>query len=412
MEKIKQILDEFVAGGGDVNKLTSNHPVYIKVKKHKVFDKNGNPLSVGQKFQQAGHPRMPHGYLSCEYQLYVKATEYLSKGGSLHIPRHKLPFYPQIKGLLKKHQRQTGTTTTPKAVLESVGIFGYSDIYYSYLPLFEISTFKDKNGNVDSYRKNAAFKGEVVYQSKLLDLPESLFVQLVLDENLEKSVLQTDRVAFCRQQMKEHVQKHNSFVGIRRDNPELYELMRSVKDNICTSNGVPISMADFIKIMDFENVEHKFLTKFTGQIPNIDNIFENIKKSNPNTKQFKCSSLSREDYDDLCEYAIRKNISLAKLFAEHGLEYTDQGNKEIFNFVYTQSYPFIDEMRELRDELMNEFKNQNPTMVKEDLFENYLLICKSVYEQYKDKIHSYGIDTKFDSSKIRSGEFVFDMPEL
>lgn len=414
MEKIKEILDNFVANGGDVNNLTSNHPVYLKIKKHKVYE-NGVPLSVGQKFQRAGHPRMTHGYMSIEYQLYQKVTEYLSKGGSLHIPRHDLPFYSQIKGMLKKHKRQTGKDATPKQMLESVGIFGYSDIYYAYLPILDMSAFKDlKTKCVDSYRKHPDIKGIICYQASLLDIPESLFVQLVLNENLEKSVLQTDRIAYCRKLMKDYVNTCGSFIGIRRDNPELYELMRSVKDNVRTSNGVPISMTDFVNIMGFEDVKHSFLKKFTGTIHDIEKIISNIKAECNTLKKtdLKASDLSRKDYDVLCEYAIRTNTSLSKIFEKHGLKYIDQGNKEIFDFVYISKYPFLNEMRQERDEMMNEFKKQNPSMVKEDLFENYLLICKSVYESHKQKIHTFQNDISFDSSKIKTGEFVFKMPEM
>ena len=63
---------------------------------------------------------------------------------------------------------------------------------------------------------------------------------------------------------------------------------------------------------------------------------------------------------------------------------------------------YIREMRQDRDKLVSALENQHPEYTKEEFFENYLEICKAVYERYKPLINSYGLNEEFDSSALKS----------
>ena len=59
-------------------------------------------------------------------------------------------------------------------------------------------------------------------------------------------------------------------------------------------------------------------------------------------------------------------------------------------------------MRQERDRLAIMLEQEHPEFTKEEFFENYLEICKAVYQQFKPQIEAYGLNEDFDSSSLKS----------
>ena len=87
----KNLLDDYVAGGGDVNDLGVNDKVYKFIKNTKVKDENGQYINLEEKFSQLGHPRKAK-YKESKQALITEVNAYKRAGGSFHIIRKKLPF--------------------------------------------------------------------------------------------------------------------------------------------------------------------------------------------------------------------------------------------------------------------------------------------------------------------------------
>lgn len=347
-----------------------------------------------QKFLNNGQP-------TAEYKLYVKALEHFDNGGTLHETRKSLPFFEDMRSVIKKEKRHTGKTITNREALERVGIFGYSDTYFSFLPLFDLPSFRDLNGNVDSYRKNNIFSGKIAQFSKILEMPESLVIQLVGNENLETSILHTDPVSYVRKSMENHLNIHGSFINLKRTNKQLYELMRSVKNNLPTPNGVPVSMGRFVTLLGFPSSLHNFSYDTQDEL-NIDQIISKYVHKLDKDFRFNLTikDISKSDYFKLQEYVQRKNISFEELFNSYALNYVGGTRMKHLQYVSVKKYPYIDDMRALRDRAYEDFKNENPNLPDEYLFENYIDICKDVYARYKNRISAFNTDSHHTTEKL------------
>ena len=78
------------------------------------------------------------------------------------------------------------------------------------------------------------------------------------------------------------------------------------------------------------------------------------------------------------------------LFATYEIDYVDGINKPRLSKVQYDGIPMIDELREQRDKLFDEFIIKNSTIPLELQFEKYIEICQAVYNKNKNKFMAYG----------------------
>lgn len=73
LKELKQMLDNFVENGGDVNSIDTHHEIYIKMRSFtpKI---NGKKISIEEAFALAGHPRQPRYN---DVQLFIKTLSRL-----------------------------------------------------------------------------------------------------------------------------------------------------------------------------------------------------------------------------------------------------------------------------------------------------------------------------------------------
>lgn len=352
--------------------------------------------------REAAFPKtLPNGKPTSEYLLHTKAIEHFNNGGSLHEIRKSLPFYEDMKSVIKKYKKR-GIILSNREALELVGIYGYSDTYFAFSEILDLPKFKSEEGFVDSYRKDGHFAGQMGQMSKILEMPESLIIELVGNENLKTSVLHTDVVSYLRQSMQNYLNETGSFENVKRDAPQLYELMRSVKRNIPTPDGVELSMGWFAHLLGFSSSTHRFEFNKNSEQLNLDEIMSKYIQKLDNEERYKISvkDISSVDYTRLQRYAQKNNIPFETLFNNYALEYVNGINVKHLQSVQVKHYPYINEMREERDRLFETFANQNNDLPEEYLFEEYLKICQSVYEKYKDKIHTFNTDPNYTTDKL------------
>lgn len=402
VEEITAMLDEFVANGGNVDDLSSTDELYVLVKN---IDER---LSVQEKFALCKHPRGQKRTNDLLADLKKEALGYIAAGGSLHIERMSLPFFPKLHSAKKQYFRKTGKLISSQKMLESLGIRGYSDIYYENLPIFEIEKYKDENGYVDSYRKDEKYNYLIDNLAEKAEMPVSLYILLVADQDLKKSYLQTDVLAFTSQELREYKHKYGSYAGIERNAPRLYNRLSRMKRYFTTEVGKPVSSAELVALLGNED-EYNIFDNYTS-IEELDfesQIVPLINLANANGNVLYTRDIDSRTYRMLNEYCSRTGTTIKEYFDDFGINYLTFKPMQKYSFVTVDKFPFIDEMRRERDKAYDQFKQDNPDLVREELFEQYLEICKRVYSKYKKEIEKFGLGDYFDSSSISSDPSTF-----
>ena len=94
---LKQQLDEFVAAGGDIDKLGNKDKIYLKIK-HTIIKENGVVLTLDEKFAYLGHPRSPEKALKGVDRVKYFLDKYAAAhGGTIDSLSSKDPEYDAVQ---------------------------------------------------------------------------------------------------------------------------------------------------------------------------------------------------------------------------------------------------------------------------------------------------------------------------
>jgi len=83
----KNMLESYVANGGDVKDLGVHDEIYKFIKNTIVKDDNGNSLDLETKFKLLGFPRARAKVKDSKQELIAEINAYEQSGGSFHIIR-------------------------------------------------------------------------------------------------------------------------------------------------------------------------------------------------------------------------------------------------------------------------------------------------------------------------------------
>ena len=396
ISEITQRLADYVANGGNIDDLGVEDELYQLVKK---ID---NRHSLEEKFAMCGQVRHAKRSNDVWDDLRREAHQYVADGKSLHIERKKLPFYEKLHSAKRSYFRKFGKKITSREALERIGVKGYSDTYYNFLPLFELEKYKDSYGYVDSYRKNDVLDAQIDRFGEFLDMPISLVVSLVANQNLEKSYLQTDTLSFISNQLKEFHNSYESFDNISRIDPQLYNRLCRLKRIVKTDDGKPVSTKDLVEMLGAYDTSDTF-QDYT-EIRDIDfdtDIAPLIEVAKHNYYTISARHIPHSTYRRILDFAARNSTSISNIFAEFNIKYEDSRKNQLFVKLSIDQFPYLREMRAARDTMVQQFEQLHPELTREELFENYLEICKAVYQEYKPLIESYGLNEDFDSSGLK-----------
>ena len=396
IDEIARRLQEFIDAGGNVDELGVDDELYQLVKQ---ID---NKHTLEEKFKMCGQVRHAKKSNDVWEDLSREAHTYVAEGKSLHIERKKLPFYEKLHAAKRSYFRRYGKKITSKEALERVGVKGYSDIYYNFQRIFELEKFKDVYGNVDDYRKDLFLNATIDRYAEALDMPISLVVLLVANQNLEKTYLQTDTISYISKQLHEFQADYGSFEHISQIDPQLYNRLCRLKRIVKTDSGKPVSTKELVEMLGAQDTQDTFADYTEIREPDYDeDIAPLVEIAKSNGGNLGAKNIPAGTYRMLLDYATRNNTTIKDVFAEFGVNYIDAKPNKTFVKICVDSFPYIHEMRDARDKIAEQIIISHPEYTKEEVFEEYLKICQAVYQEFKPLIENFGLNEGFDSSKLK-----------
>ncbi|MBP3619063.1 MAG: hypothetical protein J6J24_00210 [Clostridia bacterium] len=397
VENIKTKIAEFELSGGKIEELSSNDELYQYIKNVHIYGKDGKLLSMQQKLALAGEEKTPSYTQDTKKELIAEIEDYLANGGSFHIERKKLPFYERLRTYTRtfKSQNKIKREVTSDEVMKSLGYKNYSDLYFYWSDIADLSVFRDRDGYVDSYRKNAKVKNKVNDFATKLELPIAVVVGLIADEKLEKNFLGTDFLSYVKGQLKSYVNANGNMIGISHRDPELYERMRNLRRSILTETGEEVSMEDLVFLLEFEDVERNFSAKGKKNVDIDHDMRKLVDISLKNDGRLKRTDIPQHIYRDIVSKALSLGITTKAFFKSYDIDYVDGRDVDRFKHLAVKEYPYMREMKKRRDALLEQERiSKENGCCKEEIFEKKVEIAMRVYDEFKDKIFANGIDKK------------------
>lgn len=385
----KKMLDEYVSAGGNVNDLGNKDKVYVYIKNKKLKDEQGNSIDMETKFKLLGHPRARVVSKDVRQDLIDEVDKYKKAGGSFHIARKKLPFYPELNSYSRRLRNQ-GVELSHEQIMKGLGYKDFSDIYFRCLGIFELKNYRNENGFVDSYRKNQKLKAYIIALSEVLNLPNYLVVTLVADEKLEKCHISTEYINHVKTELQQYVKENGSLKGIRRKNKKLYYKFNTLMKYYSDGSEISLTAEDWLNIFGLDNVENRFKKSVSKPI-DITPIMDELKQKFGNNV-ISAKNLDAKSYSEILKKAVKLGIPPKELFRNYGLNY--QGNTvNRLSEIQVTKIPYLEEMRDFRDNLLKAqgFTSENG-YCKEEIFEAKVAACKQAYDKFKDKMFNFEID--------------------
>jgi hypothetical protein len=387
----KQMLKEFVDGGGILENLTIKDKEYIAVKNLDIYV-NGRRLSLEERFDYLGFPRKPQQkpFENKLNDIKEMLDDFVAQGGNVDEIDISHPIYVQMRAFTPV---VNGKKLTIEEKFELAGHPRKSkinDMELFYNRLCELESFKDENGYVDSYRKDDTMKGFLSYLSIRYDLPMSLVICLLGDQKLQKHVVVTDRIQYLKKLLTDYLAEHKNFIGIRRLDPKLYHFLTATSKAFPTPSGKKLRNLDLIELLGFEDVDNGF-AKDTNFVNFSEELF--MKTYMPIIREnggvISLADIDHTDNYRLNLYLRRKNETKAEFFARYNVKLL---NPRILGYgkkVILPEYPYMDEMQEELNNLLADIFTQNPELQQASiakLFEIKVDAVRAIYAKYKDKI--------------------------
>jgi len=391
-EELKERLDKFVDAGYPIEKLREfDYELYCDIRNSN--EKNFEAKSkLFDRLKVLGYKKPVTKVENVEEELAKEIHNFKAQGGDINIDSGEFPFKQHLWATMKKYRRN-GNPVSMEYLIRKNGAEEYSEVFVKFRKLFMLSDFRDEEGFVDDFRKDINMNNIIDNYSEKLEIPQSVIVMLIADEKLRRSFINTDVISFTKNQAREFLEKNKgSFSGISKEAPNLLNRLHRLRAVVESENGCKISTRDLIEYLGFEDVDEAFKPYTNSKEFNVEEVMDKMLA----IAEEQGGKIYRKDLDDveyreLLNYARRLGSSIFDIFMQYNIEYADYKKYKVFDYIFVDNYPYIDEMRKERDLKMAEFDKQNPGMLDTIRFEFYLRICKEIYFKYKDKIATYGI---------------------
>ena len=389
----KAMLDEYVAGGGNVNDLGIKDKIYAYIKNAKIKDENGVYIDTETKFELLGHSRARAKRKDIRQELIDQIEQYRRNGGSFHITRNKLPFYPQLRSYVRRLQNN-GIFISNEEIMKGLGYKEYSDVYFRCMGIFDLSKYRDKNGFVDSYRKNETLKSYITGLAGYLEIPNYLVVTLLGDENLERCHIATEYISQVKSELQQYCLQYGSLKGLKTNNKRLYYKLDTLMRGYGYGEEVELTKDDWLRAFELDGFENDF-RKSRKEPIDINPIMEDLRKKFGDSI-ISAKDIDSKDYRKIVIKAYQLAIPNNELFRSYGLNYSGNVSNRL-STMQVYEIPYLDEMRTLRDKLLEARGiNAQNGYCEEEIFEARVEACKYVYSKYKDKMFNFTIDESQD----------------
>lgn len=404
-DNIKSKLDEFVLAGGNVDELTSSDALYQYVKDAKVYD-GERRLSTEEKFSQAGHPRARKISSSVEEELKVAIESYKRDGGKFNIDYKDYPFIDLVRKYIRTYRERTGQNLSVEECLRNFGVDQVSNIYKRYIKIMDVKEYVNSEGFADSYRKDPEFFNYISKASKSLDMLDAVVVGLIGDQDLRKCYIDANYIGVVKNQLEQRVDNFQYTEGLEnlrklsKEDRTLYNRLEHISTNFITENGEQIGNKEIIDYFELDADETDFRDKKKTKMFEI--YFIGVMEKLKYLADQQDGVIRRADIPDKMYKAVkiksqRLGIYIKDLFKTYEIDYVDGINKSRFSKIQVNEIPYINEMRKERDRQYTEYLINGKDDPKEIRFENYLKICKEVYEKYKVQILKVGMIEELES---------------
>lgn len=391
IEKIKQKIIEYVERtGNSVDMMGKNDPEYKYIWGTDIKDKDGKSLSIEEKFAVAGFDRKRKYSVNVKQDLIDAVNKYLAEGGSFHVVRNTLPFYSKLYIYCDHLANKNGFRSSYEDIMKSLGYREYSDLFYRYSYLKNLSSFRDEKGFVDSYKADKKMKAFVNDAAISLDVPIAVVVELICEEKLKEVCLSVDYFAHVKDEILEYVKTGKTLEGVSRANPELYGKISYLRKYISTNYGDNISSYDVLVILGLDNIDNNFKI-YPSPVKEIETTMSKMIKiaAGQGGKIYK-KDLSEEDYRSALIKSIRMGITTKALFKMYDIDYMDGRSCARLSKIITSQYPFMKEMVKRKQELIKESGvSAEKGACEEEIFEQNIKSGLQSYAEFKDKIFNY-----------------------
>ena len=399
---LKQKATEFVANGGEINKLGVHDELYKLVKNSEIIT-DGRPLTVKKKFELIGFPRenKNKSFQEHVYSLHDAISKFVEEGGDVSTLCYSDKLYKKVKN---SKLGVNGSELTIEQKFELVGFPrkpAYNPIKTLMDTLASLENYKDSQGYVDSFRSARQLNASLDTCSAVHKLPVSLLITLVANQKLKRYALNVDRYDYIKARLYDYISKHGNLVGIKQKDRRLYDLLCSTAKTYPTQDGQKISIAELVEVFGFGDYENNFNPNVKSSSFNpvvfLNKYGDKIIK---NGNKISLSDISTNDYAMLANYTRRNSTTIQNFFKSVGVKYITPKAVKRDAYLTVSEYPYLDEMKTEVESLLAEYYHNNPQKEPYDaetLFKNRLTACQFVYEKYKEKI-----DTAFSNEESQS----------
>ncbi len=380
--KAKALIKQYKDAGGKVDDLTKKDKIYgFLAQRNLIVD--GKTLNMEEKFKYLGEPRARRRTNDVEKSLREDIERYLASGGSFHVRRKSLPFYERLHNYVKLRK-----FSSYEEAMKSLGYKNYSDTYFRFLDLQNISKFCDENGFFIYKREkdNSNFHNILQAAADTLQMPAAVIITLLCDKKLEKCVVETDYYEYLRSQLEQFAKTNNGFVGIKRKAPQLYNKLRHFRESAYNDMQDELSTEAVLAFMGLDNFKFRYWESGKSGYDISDELKAIQEKSKG--KVVTIGDFSNDLRKKVYRNAYRQGIQVKDYLGQFGIEYKGLDASERFRHVKMNAYPYLDEMKERRDEIIAEM-SEGKDLCKEEVFEARVLACQQAYEEYKERINNF-----------------------
>jgi len=306
----------------------------------------------------------------------------------------KLPFFDLGHSLISNIERNTGIKLTPEELYERYGFGDYYILdkypeYTRFVKLLTLADYRDNAGFVDKYRQDKKMKAYVSSCAESLDMPVSVVVGLIANQNLRKYIYSGNIFRYIGKGLTRYKGEHGSFKNISKYEPELFEKLNSLKKQIVNEKSTPLTTEELIEFLQVKMVENDFnQVKDYAAINEVALIEELREIALQNGNLLARQLLTEQQYSNLLKISKKYGMYPVDFISSLGISYVSGRRVSAYSRCYVSDYPYLYEMRAERDKMLAKNKVINKVS-EEEAFVIYLDICREVYDKYKQKIFDW-----------------------
>ncbi len=254
-------------------------------------------------------------------ELTKRIQNHIDNGGSIYQPKRQLPYYDYLSNLKTKFSKRDGVKYETADIYKMCG-FDFDPEFAAYLEIVaDLRDLADGNNYVDKEINFKQAKSETY--GKLCTLATKHgsclydFLVLTTGYRLKEANINVDYEKALIEKLKQAYPDKN-LAGIRRDNSDLYEMIRHLRRYKYPS----LTIAEVVNLLGFQNSK----SAHGGHL--ISDEAANLKKLQalyPSKNIDASLYLDKDFYYTLIRISISKGMSLVQYLNQNGYTYL-QGN--------------------------------------------------------------------------------------